>query len=167
MGRILCLDTSNQRVPRSAAFRPSPTLLIHFSTILPSSPRPGPFLSPSTILLSRSLRDRSSFKRRRRLQSPSFSLFSPRLTRASEDFQCRITRQDLLLLRRRRRHRCRGEGEGGGGGGRMQDERPESTLVPSNELRRRRRRRRFLTYCFGDGERTRPKRETRRDARDE
>ena len=84
MGRILCLDTSNQRVPRSAAFRPSPTLLIHFSTILPSSPRPGPFLSPSTILLSRSLRDRSSFKRRR-LQSPSFSLFSPRLTRASEE----------------------------------------------------------------------------------
>ena len=36
----------------------------------------------------------------------------------------------------------------------MQDERPESTLVLSNELRRR-----FLTYCFGDGERTRPKRE--------
>ena len=43
----------------------------------------------------------------------------------------------------------------------MQDERPESTLVLSNELRlrRRRRRRRFLTYCFGDGERTRPKEE--------
>ena len=42
----------------------------------------------------------------------------------------------------------------------MQDERPESTLVLSNERRRRRRRRRrFLTYCFGDGERTRPKRE--------
>ena len=125
-----------------------------FSTILPFSP---PLLFPCCSLSSRSLRDRSSFKRRRRAASDLslLGLFSSRTFNVGS--RVKISSVDAAAVVEERE---KVYGGGRGRGGRMQDERPESTLVLSNERRRRRRRRRrFLTYCFGDGERTRPKRE--------